>query len=48
MKLSIDCEKCGAIYHIKLHTTKPHNIVASCPFCGKQEAIEVNNAKAKI
>lgn len=46
--MTIDCEKCGAIYHIKIHTTRPHEIKAICPFAKNKKLSRLTNAKAKI
>ena len=41
MKTSIECEKCGANYVVKIKTTKEHIMECKCPFCGNKEKLEI-------
>ena len=37
MQISVDCDKCDAIFHVKVsRPTKSNTVVITCPFCNNQ------------
>lgn len=41
MTVTIDCKRCGAIYHKKINSFKIQKVRVKCPFCKRSEKVKV-------
>lgn len=39
--ITIDCKRCGAVYHANIKSFKKHQVRVKCPFCKRSEKVKV-------
>lgn len=41
--ISMECEKCGAVYSVEYKTYERHQKQCTCPFCKHTETVEIGD-----